>query len=317
MQSISQVKVIKNDGQMKRQRIKTWGFYLSVVALPLLQFCIFYIGVNFNSFFMAFQEYEVGTMNVIGWNFENFKWLYNEWANFSVLKSALKNSLTAFGFNVLVGMTCGILFSYYIFKKMPMSQLFKVLLFMPSIVSSMVMTMSYQYFVTTGFETIMVEWFNVEGFTSQMFGPDKAFGTIVFYCIWASFGTQILMYVGAMSDISEGTLEAGKIDGANALREFWHIVLPSVWPTFVVFLTTQLAAVFTNQMSLMNFNLGADAPRTVGFYIFENVERISRKSGDYNQLTRFAALGILCSLIALPITLSVRWALTKFGPSDQ
>ena len=32
-------------------------FYLCLVALPLAQFCIFYIGVNFNSILLTFRNY--------------------------------------------------------------------------------------------------------------------------------------------------------------------------------------------------------------------------------------------------------------------
>ena len=33
-------------------------FYYSLMLFPLLQFCIFYIGVNFQSILLAFQKYE-------------------------------------------------------------------------------------------------------------------------------------------------------------------------------------------------------------------------------------------------------------------
>ena len=49
----------------------------------------------------------------------------------------------------------------------------------------------------------------------------------------------------------------------------------------------------------------------------ENMERITRKAGNYPELTLYSALGIACSAIAIPITLGVRWLLTKFGPSEE
>ena len=326
MENLSNVTIVKSDGQMRKQKLKTWGFYISVVALPLIQFCIFYIGVNFNSFFMAFQKFKPNSMVMESWSLENFITLYEEWVNGVTLKNALKTSLFAFGVNVLLGMTSGILFSYYIFKKMPLHGLFKVVLFMPSIISSMVMTMAYQYFMEDGIIAI-AEIFGKTLEPGFMFSTEsliaskstsiitRALLSVVLYNVWVSFGTQILMYVGAMSGIPEGTIEAGQIDGVNAIREFWHIVLPSVWSTFVVFLTAQIAVIFTNQMSLMNF--GGVGVNTIGFHIFQNMERIIRKEGDYPQLTIYSSLGIVCSLIAIPITLGVRWLLTKFGPSEE
>ena len=43
----------------KRLRINNKKiFYYSLLVYPLLQFCIFYIGVNFQSVLFAFQKYE-------------------------------------------------------------------------------------------------------------------------------------------------------------------------------------------------------------------------------------------------------------------
>ena len=48
----------KNLMKSKKNRGKTI-FYWSVLAFPLLQFAIFYIGVNLNSFALAFQKFNM------------------------------------------------------------------------------------------------------------------------------------------------------------------------------------------------------------------------------------------------------------------
>ena len=55
-------------------------FYILMIALPVLQFCIFYIGVNFNSILLAFQTYdrEGNTFRFAG--FENFVFQFREFA---------------------------------------------------------------------------------------------------------------------------------------------------------------------------------------------------------------------------------------------
>lgn len=35
-------------------------FYIGLISLPLFFFCLFYVYVNFNSFVLAFQNYENG-----------------------------------------------------------------------------------------------------------------------------------------------------------------------------------------------------------------------------------------------------------------
>ena len=43
----------------KKSLDKKMLFYIGLLALPLLQFCVFYIYVNFKFIILAFQEYDV------------------------------------------------------------------------------------------------------------------------------------------------------------------------------------------------------------------------------------------------------------------
>lgn len=310
-------RIIKGDNQLKRQKLKTWGFYFSVALLPLTQFIIFYICVNFNSILLALKTYEVqGTKLVVTEiGFQNFAAVFADLGSSTgELLPALKNSLIAFLFNVGVGMSCGLVFSYYIFKKMPASNFFKVVLFLPSIISSVIMTMIYTAFVDAALPTIINGLFgtDLQGLISTQ---ETRFGTIIFYNLWVGFGTQILMYVGAMNDLSDGALEACKIDGANALQEFIHVVFPGIYSTFVVFITVNIAQIFTNQMSLFPF-FGTDGVKkqvtTIGYLLYAGVQKANGSIGAYPY---YAAIGILCTFIALPVTMAARWALNKFGPS--
>ena len=54
-------------------------FYWTILAFPLLQFAIFYIGVNLNSFVLAFQEFD---MYNDGLKFVGFDKL---WTNFEAV----------------------------------------------------------------------------------------------------------------------------------------------------------------------------------------------------------------------------------------
>ena len=43
---------------MNRKRKLDLIFCICLIIIPLIQFCIFYIGVNFNSFKLAFQKWD-------------------------------------------------------------------------------------------------------------------------------------------------------------------------------------------------------------------------------------------------------------------
>jgi len=46
-------------------------FYVVMLAIPMLQFAIFYIGVNFNSFLMSFQKFDEASKEFVFLDFAN------------------------------------------------------------------------------------------------------------------------------------------------------------------------------------------------------------------------------------------------------
>ena len=56
-------------------------FYSLLMIWPLLQFAVFYIYVNFNSFLMAFQIPRYDGSGAIDWGFQNFTMFWEELVN--------------------------------------------------------------------------------------------------------------------------------------------------------------------------------------------------------------------------------------------
>ena len=294
----------------KDKRTQDVIFCLLVLAIPMIQFAIFYIGVNITSFAMVFQKYEVDEITNRGAyvfnGLNNFKDMLFEIKNEGVFGMALGNSLLAFAMITLVGITFALIFSLYIFKKFPGAGIFRVLLFAPSILSAAVTVTIYRYFVDGALPVMF-------GFEEGLFSnPTTKLGTIIFYNIWISFGTQILMYSGAMNGIDPSITEAAKLDGANPFVEFFFIILPLIFPTIQTFVVTGVAAIFINQINLVAFEgFGADGKyMTIGYYLFKDTEAATQY--EYPLL---ATYGVALTLIAAPLTLGTRWALEKFGPS--
>ena len=78
-------------------------FYCLMSLFPVAQFCVFYIGVNFNSFLLSFKNYDMLT-GVSTWvGFDNIVRAFNALFTDSVLIVAAKNSLIAYAVSLLVG----------------------------------------------------------------------------------------------------------------------------------------------------------------------------------------------------------------------
>ncbi|MBQ9485890.1 MAG: sugar ABC transporter permease [Clostridia bacterium] len=300
----------------RRENVKNWVVFLSFVLLPLIQFAVFYVAVNINSILLSFKTY--GLNNQVRWGFDNFSLIFTpmvEGGNLEKVLNSLRNSGVAFAVRTIIGMSFGLLFSYYVFKKMPGHNFFKVMLFLPTIVSSVVMVIVFRLVAEEAIPFIITNDRFAPGITSNQ---DTRFLAVLIYNIWAGFGTQVLMYLGAMNNVSDGALEAAKIDGANAVQEFTKVVFPGIYPTFMVFLTVNIVEFFTHQMALHTFygfkELKDSKSYTLGYYMYREV---ALANGNFAQLTFPAALGIVCTLIAVPITFGVRKLLFAVGPKEE
>ena len=299
------------------KRKKELIFYVVMLALPVLQFSIFYLGVNFNSILMAFQRYDDTAKEFIFLDFpnvfKNFKDVFHSLGTETVFPYALKNSLIAYFVSLIAGTGFALIFSYYVYKKFPLHGTVKVVLFTPSIISGMVLVSVFVEFVNVVIPSVS-ELITKEQMIGFITNPptSKTFGSILFYCIWVGFGSSILLYVGAMNNISDSVSEACKLDGANLFQELFYIVLPLIYPTFVTFMVVGVGGIFTNQMALYAF-FGPNADETLqtfGYYLFKTT-----KAAGESEYPFLATMGLLMTFIVAPLTFLVKWALEKLGPS--
>lgn len=65
----------------------------------------------------------------------------------------------------------------------------------------------------------------------------KVVYSIGFAMIWQAIGYYMVMYMSTMSQIPEHLYEAGKLDGAGKIRQFFDITLPLTWQTIRTTLT--------------------------------------------------------------------------------
>lgn len=289
-------------------------FYVAFMIFPVVQFLIMYVVVNFNSILLAFQEFDIvsDTSKFVG--FENIKEAFLRMTGDDEFIGYFFNSLKFYSLQLVIGTPLALLFSYYIFKKGHMSGIFRVFLYLPSVISALVMVTIFNYFVERA----------IPAYASTLFGtkmlgllenPETRFGTLVFFNIWAGFGVSVLMYSNAMSGISPDIIEAGKIDGVTGFKEFLYLVVPNIFPTFSMFLIMGLAGLFTNQFYLFSF-FSNSAPQNVssfGYYLYNTVQMATNKA----QYPFLSAIGIILTAVTMVIVYTVKYLLDKYGPSED
>lgn len=305
-----------NSDSIARENRLDLLFYISVVALPLLQIAIFYFYVNFNSFFLAFQEYNPVTLKY-DWafwkNFDNIRFFVSRE---KTLLYCVRNSLLAYLVTLFVSLPLALLFSQYIYKKGPAGGFFKVILFIPSIIPEMIMTTMFMFFADSFIPAMADGIFGKEiaGLLTQ--GNTTMLVTLLCYSVFISFGGNIIMYSSTMSGIDDSLVEAAQLDGATQMQEFWHITIPMIYPTLSTFVTVGVAGIFTHQLSLFSL-FGADGGAynqvwTIGYFLYSKT--VYAGSAGYPEL---AAYGLLMTIVAVPLVFTARYLLAKFGPKTD
>ena len=301
--------------RVSRRKIGELIFYICMVALPMLQVCVFFIAVNINSVFLAFKEFTVdGTFRYVG--LANFKEFFEMafGSQSTAIRMMFKNSGLLYLTGLLVGIPLNLLFSFLIYKKVPGSSFFNVILFLPQILSSIVMSIMYRYFVEKAIPSV-ASMFGINSIPSFFVDIPTAFPTVIFYNVWAGFGAQIIVYVSTMSRIPDELVEEGRLEGMTLWQEFVNLTFPMIYSTMTTYLIVSTAGFFTNQASLYNF-FGTSAPsyvQTFGYYLFVTV----LKSSSYDAYPLAASMGLVFTFVSIPVVLLLKRAVERFDPEVE
>ncbi len=313
-----------NAGQKKKMNRRTKGhliFYISLMILPLIQFSIFYIGINFVSIKRAFTMYEIdyatNTMVTSFAGFENFRLAFKLYADNTYV---WKTTFLSMGISLLISQPLGIIVSYYIFKKKPFAEFFKVLVFLPQVVSGLVFALLFKHITENVYVFIMQKWFGIETL-GLLVDESTRLGTILFFNIWLGFGSNLLLLSGAMNNVGDSMQEAAQIDGANLIQEFIYVVFPGIFGTYKQLLILSIAGLFGNQLGLMDlFGIHSSITErlaTVGMFFYKKTYYAGTQLVNGISYGVLTAFGLIATCVIVPLTFAVRHLLNKYGPSTD
>lgn len=93
--------------------------------------------------------------------------------------------------------------------------------------------------------------------------------------VWGWAPLMALMFIGGLSAISPEIFEAAKVDGANALTVFLHIMLPLLRP--ILFIAMLLKIIFSlklfDQIVTMTGGGPGDSTQTLNYYVYQTAFR--------------------------------------------
>ena len=288
-------------------------FYITMMIIPIFMFIVLNIFTNIEYFMLSFREYNPisGTYSWV-W-LKNFERVIRDFfLEESILRTSFYKSLVLGAFRTFVGLPLAILFSYYVARKKFLHKFFYITLFIPTIISSMVMVFLYSYFVDSAIPALFEELFN-KTINPPLGNLNSQWGMIILFNIVFSFGANVIIFVGSITGINNEIIESAKLDGVTPLKELIYIVTPLIFPTITTFIVVRIASLFADTAVLYSFFGEVSTHQTIGYYLYKNIMAGTATRSDYTYLS---AIGILFSAFIIPITIIVKRLLERIGTED-
>ena len=135
-------KKISNKSKWIRETI----FAAAIVILPLAWWAFSFFYTTTDTILLAFKSYDRMSQQTTWVGFENFATVIKELKTpETLLNTSLKNSFLLWFINVFISIPAALLVSFALYKKAYGSEFYKVILFLPSIVSGMVWVLVYSF----------------------------------------------------------------------------------------------------------------------------------------------------------------------------
>lgn len=134
---------------------------------------------------------------------------------------------------------------------------------------------------------------------------------IIGFYLWKHLGYSMVIYLAAITGISDEYYEAAKIDGANVFQRARHITVPMLKPTFVLLLLFALGSIMKGQFDLFyqlvgNNGLLYGTTDIIDTYVFRSL-KVTFDVG------LASAAGVYQSVFGFALIMTVNWIIRKIN----
>lgn len=302
---------------VKRRKRGFWHELVTnrIMFLMLMPALLFFL---INSYFpmvgiyYAFTKFDFNTslFNSQFVGLENFKFLWKS----GIL---VRLTLNTFGYNlvfIVVGNALAVALAIMLselrirwFKKLTQSVMF-LPYFISFVILSVIVYNVFNY--ETGFMNTMLKSLGKEPVDVYSKPVVWIFLIILFY-LWKNIGYSMVIYLAAITGISDEYYEAAKIDGANIYQRIWYITVPMLKTTFVMLLLFALGSIMKGQFDLFyqlvgNNGLLYNTTDILDTYVYRSL-KVTFEIG------MATAAGVYQSVFGFVLIMTVNWIIRRIN----
>lgn len=267
-----------------------------LLSLPLIGFFLFTLYPILWSFVKSFFYYDQIPSHTLFVGLKNYIHIFSKNSVY------WKSWLTTLQFTVLklpfeVVMT--LILAFFLSKKLKGAPFIRGVYFMPTVISavlcSVIFTNLFQYFgyfndlfLKLGIISEPIDWYANKW---------SAMTVLVASSVWKNFGTNVLLFTAALTNVPDELYEAADIDGAGPFKKFINITVPMIAPVFQTILLLAINGTLHVGEFIVTMTNGAPggATHTVGSYILVNY--VPGFSSGTVDIGYGAAISIITSII--------------------
>lgn len=304
--------------KINKSRRKELIFIIVMLFVPLVHFAVFTVYMNISTIYLSFMKKNyLGEYVFLKNPFQNYTDFFRAIsAPYSSFRKAIRNSFVFFLLNDVVVVPLSVILTYVLYKKIAGHKIFRIIFYLPCIISIVVMVMAYRFMFDSAIGVVdsalkfvgLEKWIPENGWIGS---KNTALGVVVGYCIWAGLGGNLIVLSSAMSRVSQEIVESAQLDGIGFFQELWYITIPLIGTTLgtlYMFGTTVIFSFFL-QPKLITGGGPNGETMTIMMYIVDAVR------GDTNDLSGAAAVGNLIAIVGTPLVFITRSIIDKVFPS--
>ncbi|WP_420489235.1 carbohydrate ABC transporter permease [Neobacillus niacini] len=296
-------KVLPSKGIKRRKKfIGSESFYGYLFVSPMvIGFLLIMFFPLVYSIYMSLTDWQLlGDPNFIGT--ENYQRLVNDPDFWVVLKNTLIFAAGLVPINILIALMLALLLQ----RNLPGIGFFRTAIFIPVMTSIVVWSIIWKYMFGTeeGFINQVLAAIGIDG-PAWLYDPDLAMGAVIVVSALKNVGLNMVLFLAALQQVDKNLYEASYLDGANKVKQFWHVTLPMITPT--VFLTLILTVIGSmkvfGQIYVMTNGGPGNHTKVLVYYIWENAFKLF----DFGYAS---AIALVLFVIILFFTI-IQWSARK------
>ncbi|NHN31325.1 carbohydrate ABC transporter permease [Paenibacillus agricola] len=227
---------------LNAKRFIVMGLLPSILIYTLFVF----VPVIWSAYYGFFDWKGIGEAKYIG--LKN----YVEVIHDTIFWRALKNNVIFVLASVFGQLPLALILAIVLFKNNALQRFLRSAVFMPMVMSSVVIGMIWQYIYhpQIGILNFLLDYLGLASWKLQWLSDSNiAIYSLIPPLTWSFVGLYLIIFISALQNIPGEIHDAAQIDGASGARKIISVTLPMIWTTI------QVAIVLCISGSLKSFDL--------------------------------------------------------------